>query len=609
MATNNRISVNDLDFEGIKQNLRNFLAGQSEFNSFNFEGSALSMLIDVLAYNTHYNALYDNMTINEMFLDTASKRSSVVSRAKELGYLPTSAQGAIATVDVSIGVSDVGYQNTTWAIPKGTPFTGQANDGGTYTYRTIEDYTAPYSSVTQSFDFTGIKLYEGKPLSFTWTADANSHYVIPNPAVDLRTLTVLIKEDPALGEFVPYVKDDNIINLLPDSRVYFLSEGLNFLYEIEFGNGVIGKSIPNGAIIRVDYMVTKGAAGNGAKTFSFGGSLPNNGIANISTTSPAEGGSDVESIESIKFIAPKYSATQNRIVTSDDFEATILAKFGNANSVSVWGGQENNPPAYGKVFISVFPKTGGTKLTDAEKSEILGILRPKKMMTVQPEIVDMDPLFLNMEAVVLFKPLETSFTASDIASAARVNILSYNNSQLKGFNKIYRESALVSDLLTIDTSIKSVNVFLHGEKLAVYYPNAPFAYSVSCHNQLYRSGFPESSVKTNLFFLNNDSTTQYFITDDGQGVLQLFTFASGVKTLANSNVGSLDYETGTVITTPIMITGTADNSSHLRFKFKMRRKDIYSRNITCVAINEETLAVTVLEDNPTSSSYVSSKIL
>jgi len=391
---NQKITTTALEFDEIKASLKEYLSGQAQYTDYNFDGSGLSLLLDVLAYNTHYNALYTNLAINEMFIDSASKRASVVSKAKELGYIPRSATGALAVVNLTINAGT--NTDHTYTIGKGTKFTTQV-DGVPYVFNTTQAYTSIRTG--SQFIFNNVVIKEGNELTYAYTVAEGETYIIPNTNVDLNTLTVRVQENSGSNVYDTYTRAETVMNINSASYAYFIKETDEGLYEIQFGNGVVGRSLDNGNYITITYMTCNGSLLNGANAFTFAGEVPNSGSAVVSTITSASNGSFAEDIESIRWAAPRAFASQNRCVTIDDYKTIIKNNFSNSKSVNVWGGETMSPPQYGKVFISVVPETNDQLTVDEKKYIIESIVGPRKVLSISAEIVD--PEYLKIDLRIL----------------------------------------------------------------------------------------------------------------------------------------------------------------------------------------------------------------
>ena len=369
-----QINVTELDFDNIKQNLKTFMQSQAEFSDYNFEGSALSVLLDTLAYNTHYNAVLAHLLANESFLDSAIKRTSVVSLAKNLGYTPRSRRCPVGTLTFTITPSGA-YTSSTYTLPRDTVFTSSLN-GTSYTFVPSEAVTATLQNVsgTNKFVFSNLKLKEGKRISNSFLITTNKELdpvIIPNKDVDTSTLRVRVQTSGSNFNIETYVLHNGILDIDESSKVYFLEETIEGLYSITFGDDVIGKKLTAGNVVIVDYINTNGVTANGAKTFTCSATLTGGGeIKAYSGNVAAAGGQNKESIDSIKINAPKYNSARERGVTASDYKSLILASNENIQSCSVWGGESNDPPIYGKVFISLDP-IAGQLISQQDKDNIV----------------------------------------------------------------------------------------------------------------------------------------------------------------------------------------------------------------------------------------------
>ena len=458
--TNRKIQTSDLDFDAIKANIKAYLEGQDTFRDYDFEGSSMSILLDILAYNTHYNALYTNLAVNESFLDSASKRSSVVSRAKEIGYIPHSATGAVAKVNIV--VSNTTSTPASLTIPANQPFSATV-DGSTYNFYNTEAAVATLSGST--YTFSDVEIKEGTPLEFKYTVADGVRYLIPNQDVDLSTVKVRVQENASSGTFETFVRQDELLDLDGTSKVFFVKEIEGELYELEFGNNTIGKELANGNVVTITYMTTNKTEANGARVFSYQGATLLGGNTAVTTTLAATGGTDVEDIESIRYNAPRYYTAQNRAVTTEDYKATIYRAYPDAQTINVWGGEDNIPAQYGKVFLSIKPETTNA-LTAAQKDLIITeILKNKNVVSITPEIVDPEYINLEVTTTVYYNPNLTTRALSDIKDLVIQTIKDYNNDHLESFTGIFKYSNLSRNIDATEDSILSniTTIKLHRE--------------------------------------------------------------------------------------------------------------------------------------------------
>tara|TARA_B100001093_G_C26857337_1_gene1028066 strand:+ start:4932 stop:6800 length:1869 start_codon:yes stop_codon:yes gene_type:complete len=471
MATN--LNVTELDFDQIKQNLKNFLKSQSQFNDYDFEGSGLSVLLDILSYNTHYNAMLAHFAINESFLDSAQIRGNVVSRAGLLGYIPRSVLAPRAIVTLTVDVSDVAGTNipSTLVIERGTKFNANV-DGISYTFSSLNSRTAILTTVgnIKTYTFENIEIGQGVFRFLSYRVDndiENQKFQISDRDADTSSLRVRIQENEASTQFEGYQQFTTLQEIDAASQVYYIQENSSGFYQIYFGDGVIGKKPIDNNIVSLDYLVTSGPDANGANIFTLTTDFPtipvSSGIkTSVSTIQVASGGTDPETTESIRFNAPITFQAQDRAVTAQDYGAILRRNFANIESVSTWGGEDQLVPEFGKAFVSIKPLIG-TVLTSSEKNEIINILKNKNIVSITPEIVD--PEFTNLELDVIFKynPSLTSRSQSAIESLVKDTVLNYNFNQLNKFDGVFRHSELLGLIDNADPAITSSTIrpFMH----------------------------------------------------------------------------------------------------------------------------------------------------
>lgn len=582
---NNRIRVSELEFDSIKENLKDFLKGQAQFSDYDFEGSNLSVLIDLLAYNTHYNALYTNFALNEVFLDSASKRDSVVSLARSIGYRPRSA--TCATTRINFTVTGTNTTPPFLTLPGDLVFFG-IKDGIRYNFYTEDDVTAAYNATTQSYTFSQIPVREGFIRRNTFQYDAGNKYVIPNVNVDTSTIKVTVQQSSTNNTTTIYKPADDLSLVEFNSTVYFLKEVEGGYHQLEFGDNVLGKALVPGNIITVDYMTSSGEAPNRISVLSYGGATIL-GSAAVTTTvlAPVSNGRDAETTDEIRFNAPNFYAAQNRAVTVDDYKVLLKNKVAAIGDIIVWGGENNDPPVYGKVFMSAVTPDGRI-LTTEQKASVTNAISTYKMATVQVEYVDAEYINVKLEANVYYDQTQTNKTpaelASDIASAYAI----YNETQLAKFDSIIRNSVLIRTAENADKSI--VNVI---PKLTLSYAlNAVFNqktnYVIKLKNPiLNRSG----SVKSNGFYCS-EATTICYIEDTGDD-LELFTVESGVKRVIRT-MGTVNHEEGTLTLNALTINSVIGTG--VIFTIVPTSPDVVSFNNKIVRLDLSALSVNVIAD-------------
>lgn len=491
-GANSNIQVTELDFNNIKNNLKTYLQSQDVLKDYNYEGSALSTLLDILAYNTQYNAYYLNMVANEMFLDTALQRSSVVSHAKELNYTPKSTIAPTSFVNVTVNqVTD-----TSLTLPKFTNFMSEAIDGVNYNFVTIDSTTVNVSGNTAIFN--NVELKQGIPVTLRFTVDSATNpkytFEIPDANADTTSLKVTVQNSISDSTQSVYTLSTNYLSLSNDSQVYFLQENVNGNYEIYFGNGILGKQLVDGNVVIVSYIVTQGSAAAGANNFVLMDTIQNYSNTSIQGVVEATQGSPRENITSIKFQAPKSYAAQNRAVTKEDYITAIQQNnLGYSfDAVNVWGGQENDPPVYGQVYICVKP-SGAYNITDTQKTKLISdVIRPISMMTVEPVIVDADYTYVKLTVNVLYDSKKTNRTSNQLQTAIKSQIMNLADSTLNTFNSTFKYSDFVSAVNTVDNSIITNDISVEVQKKFSPNLSTPTTYTLNYGVPIKRGVFSSS---------------------------------------------------------------------------------------------------------------------
>ena len=567
MATNEkRLRVTELDFDNIKDNLKVFLKSQSQFKDYDFEGSGMNILLDVLAYNTHYLGFNANMLANEMFLDSASLRSSVVSHAKTLGYETISARAPVATVNVSLNTTA-----NTKTMSAGTAFTTSV-DGTDYQFVTIADVTASNTGTAVPFD--GVKVYEGSYITTKYTADSTDveqKFLLRDANADTSTLTVKVQTSASDTTTTTYTKATDITQLSADSTVYYLQETDSGLFEVYFGDGTVSKSLSDGNIVILQYVVTNKSEANGASSFTSPSSIDSVTAVTVTTVASAAGGADPETISSIKLNAPLDYAAQGRAVTVDDYKTYTKKLFANTQAVSVWGGEDgsfdtstgvSSNPEYGKVFISI-KSTTGENLTTEQKNNLVTAFAPFKVASVTPVIVDPETTFIILNTNFQYDSTSTTSTKDELASLVNTTISNYNTTDLQDFNNVFRHSKLLRLIDETDTAILNNTTTVTMGKF--FTPvSGESSYNINFNNAFFNphSGHNADAggvIASTGFYLDNDTTTEYFFDDDGSGNLRIYSLSSaGVRTYLNSAAGTVDYVNGTISIGTLNITAVSD---------------------------------------------------
>ena len=505
MATN--LNVTELDFADIKNNLKNFLKQQTEFNDYDFDGSGLNVLLDVLAYNTHYNALNAHYSLNESFLDSAQIRGNVVTRAKLLSYTPRSVLSPRATVDLVVNIaSEVGTIPTVLKLTRGTKLNTVVG-GEEFQYVVLETQQATLVGTT--YTFNDVVIAEGTTRELKYRVDndiENQKFQLSDYDADTSTLRVRVQSNEESSSFDIYAKFETLKNVDSESKVYFLQENPSGYYEIYFGDGITGFKPTNNNIVTIDYVTTKGTESNGANSFSMVDSIGGFSSITVTLDTAAGGGVEAETMESIRFNAPLTFIAQNRAVTADDYASIIKKEFNNIDSISTWGGEDNDPPDYGKVYICIKPLLA-EQLTTAEKTDITGvILKGKNVVSITPEIVNTNFTFLEIDCNFKYNPNLTDRSSVELQSVVRDTITDYNFNNLNKFDGVFRHSQLTRAIDNSDPSI--LNTIIRPRMFQNITPSnvstLPNDFNLSFTSPFYQSGNSTSFILTSSAFLINN---------------------------------------------------------------------------------------------------------
>ena len=541
----NKLSISELDFDLIKSNLKTFLQSQKQFQDYNFEGSGLSVLLDVLSYNTHYLSYLANMSTNELYLDSADIRNNIVSLAKMIGYTPSSCRTPIANVDVTLNNAT----GTVITMNKGTVFTTQVN-GISYEYVTNEINTiVPVDGI---YKLSNLNLYEGTLVTFKYTVDStdvDQKFIIPSEKADVSTLQVSVQNSATDLTTNTYFKSEGYNGVTDESKVYFLQEGSDGKFEVYFGDNVTGVKPADGSIIILEYIVTNKTESNGASAFALQGTIGGFTDVSVTVNSVSSGGTEPESNESIRFNAPLNYAAQDRCVTATDYETIIKSIYPNAQSVSSWGGEEDETPQYGVVKIAIKPKSGST-LTETTKANLVTQLKPYNVASVKPTIVDPETTSVLLTSNVKFDAKATTKTADTLKSEVITKITDYNSNTLQQFDSIFRYSKLTKIIDETDPSILSNITTVKIRKSFAPTILASNAYNIYFRNALYNPHSGHNSAAGGILsstgFKIDGNANECFLDDDGAGKVRLYYLVSGVKTYLNNEQGTIDYTSGQV---------------------------------------------------------------
>ena len=541
----NKLSVSELDFDNIKSNLKTFLQNQSEFQDYDFEGSGFAVLLDTLAYNTHYLGFNANMLANEMYLDSADIRKNIVSLAKMLGYTPTSPKSPTASIDILVNNAS----GSSITMAKGTTFTTTV-DGTTYQFVTNASHTITPSSGV--YNFSSIPIYEGTLVTFKYTVDTSDpdqKFIIPSANADTSTLKVQIQNSVSDTTTATWTKATGFTSLDNTSKVYFLQEGDDGKFEVYFGDGVVGKSLDDGNIVILEYIVSNKADANGASTFTLSGSVGSFTDVTITTVSNAQGGAEAQTKESIRYNAPLQYARQDRAVTTSDYETLVQELYPNAQSVSAWGGEDDETPVYGVVKIAIKAASGST-LTNTTKESIKTQLQKYNVASVRPEIVDPETTSIILTSTVKYDEKATTKTADTLKSNVTTTLTNYNTDTLQKFDGVFRHSKVTGLIDDTDSSILSNVTKLDIRKTFTPTLSASTRYDIYFRNAIYNPHTGHKSgtggvISTSGFKVPNDSNV-YYLDDDGSGNIRRYYFVGSVRTYVNNTQGTVNYATGQI---------------------------------------------------------------
>jgi len=564
-----------LDFEDIKASIKSYLRTRSEFTDYDFDGSALSYMVDMLAYNTYYSAFNANMSLNEAFLPSSTVRDNVVNIAKLLNYTPRSVISARASLKVDIQtVQSNGVYPSTVTLRKGASATG-----GNYVWNVLRDTTVEVSPTTGIGSFADLCVYEGSIVSFQYVVNtfANQVYTIPSAEADINTLNVTVKANETATASDIYNRVDTVTNLTATTRAYFLSEGEDMRFQVKFGDDSVGRALKDGEVVNLEYLVTSGKKANEVKAFNFIGSLVDSQGQTYSANSTtltvnhrAQLGSDAETVESIKYNAPRYYSAQYRAVTAQDYALITQRIYNNADSVVAYGGDSLNPPIYGKVFIAIKTKTGSL-LNDATKKEIAADLRKYAMASIDPVVVDPDNIYIYTKPFVLY---DTG--AGSSSSQIKTNVQGAINqwasqTQINNFNSTFRGQAYEKAITLADSAISDVSV--QTTILKYIYPNSnqTNTYCISTGGELYNSApsqdgneasgcTKEPVVLSGTFRTADRPGVDQQFEDDGYGNIRTFYNTGNKKVYTNNNAGTVNYATGQICFGPINVISTGANT-------------------------------------------------
>jgi len=594
MATNpRRFQVTELDFDDIKSNLKTFLKAQTEFTDYDFEGSGMNILLDTLAYNTHYLAYNVNMAMNEAFLDSALLRSSVVSHAKSLGYTPRSARAPVAYVNVTLNNNTL----VTATLEKGSVFTTSVDEVD-YTFVTNSDYTI--SRLNGLLTFTNVPLYEGTLITTKYTVDKSNvdqRFILASDRADTTTLNVSVQNSSSDTTTTVYNLAEDITTVTGDQASYFLQETEDGKFQVYFGDGVVGQELSDGNIVILEYVVTNKTAANSASVFSPPGDI--NSVANItvSTVAAATGGAEPEILESIRYNAPLDFSSQGRAVTVEDYKLLIPRVYPGAQSVQVWGGEDNDPPKYGEVFASI--KTpNNSNLTESQKNTIITSLDKYNIASVRVTILNPEVTYLDVVCSFKYNSNKTTKTKNDLETIVRNTITNYSDVDLEKFDGVFRYSKLSRLIDNSDTSILSnVMRVKMKKKFTPIINQSTQQYIIKFSNALYHPHAGHNAMfggitQSTGFVIASNSNTVY-IDDDGNGNLRLYYLVSGTqRTYIDNAAGTINYATGELVLSALNIESVSNSDGTIEIVLIPNSYDVAPVRNQLIEIDTNTLNIT-----------------
>lgn len=586
-----------LDFSTIKQNLKNYLQSQSRFSDYDFEGSNFSVLLDILAYNTQLNAYYLNMIGNEMYMDSAILRDSLASHSKELNYLPRSFRSSYANVNITVTSSDLNKPSI--AMPRGTIFVSR-HDGKTYSF--VTDTNIIFGGVDGVFVAENVSLFEGPYIKDSYVVNNTnpSRYILNNPTVDTTSIIVTVIENNGATE-LNYTQTASLFGLDSTSEVYFVQAAENEKYEIVFGDGIIGRKPKDRGTVLIEYRACAGELPNGLRVFTAASAIDGETDVEVETNEASRSGAVSESNDSIRFNAPRAFTTQERVVTADDYATLLRANFAEINDVTAYGGEEEDPPKYGKVFVAVDLTT--TDVLPAGKKDIYyKFLKPRSPLSIDPVFIDPEYTYIDVHSLVKYNINLTSLSENEMKVKTLTSIMNYNNDNINGFSKTLRYSRLVADIDGSHSSIVSNDTDLRMIKLLKPTLGVAKDYTVDYGIRL-KDDSEEEIIESTSFLVGQNIV---FLEDDGFGKIYMsqkkeqdYQGGRGRAASRHSthtkivNVGTIDYSRGKIQIKSLSVRGLLGNSKYITFYAKTFFKDITAQRNTILSIREEDVSLTI----------------
>jgi hypothetical protein len=613
------VNFTNLDFDQIKSTIREYLRANSNFTDYDFEGSNLSTLIDVLAYNTYITSYNANMISNEVFIDSATLRENVVSLARNIGYTPKSRTSSRARISFFIDTSSFSTNPISITLKKGLVCTSNAFGNQSYTFSILEDITVPV--VNDIALFENVEIIEGTYITQSFTVDSNNpnqRYILSNANIDTNTITVSVRDTETCTVTRKFILSNNLFDVTPRSKVFFIQEIEDQRYELIFGDDIFGKKLDNLNVINTSYVISNGESGNGISAFNFVGSLSDNngrivtnGVSLITTVSPSQSGSEIESVNSIRNYAPRIYSSQNRAVTANDYEALIPRIYPETESVSAFGGEELTPPSYGKVFISIKPKFGPF-IPNLVKDNLKRNLRKYSVAGIVPEILDLKYLYIEVDSSVYYN--QNLFSEpSQLKTIITDNIIKYSEENLNSYSSRFKYSKFLKVIDDSNQAITSNITKIKMRRDLKVELNKFSSYLICYGNPIYpnKKGF---NIKSSGFTIAGNSNTLYLVDipnccDGKTGTISFFKLISDDEyEIVRKNAGTIDYEKGEINLYPVNISGTSKVSgedSIIQISALPQSNDIIGKQELYIEIDINNSSINMLSDNISSGSDIS----
>jgi hypothetical protein len=590
ITESSKIRVSDLDFKSIKDSFKEYLGTQAEFADYDFEASGMSVIMDLLSYNTYYNSVLANYVANETFIDSAVKRDSVVSHAKALGYRPKSVKSSRAKIQLTL-TNAIGEPNQL-VMKSGTPFETTVREQS-YQFVTLNDVVATKDA--GEYNFGEFDIFQGQFQQNTYIAEGRKaeKFTLPNPNVDISSIAVIVQTSATVLDYYYYTHADTLVDIDSTSKVFFVQEGISGKSEIYFGDGIIGSRLSAGNVVTVTYITSQGQDANDAKVFKLTGTIEGNSVVSIRTIENAGGGANPEDIESIRFNAMSYFGVQNRAVTADDYRALILQNFQNVKSCVTWGGEKQTPPEYGKVFVCIQPKNSEF-LTASEKADVVGIIKKRAVANVTTKFADPEYVDIEIVSDIYYDSIKNNKSTVELKNIVLATITEYSEEYLGKFDDTFRSSQLSR---LIDNSDFSILNNLTSFK--VFKSFLPILYTenivnFSFFNEIRRSTQYETSVISSFFNIN-ELSEKVFIRDNLGTIQVVYYDNNGIIKIHKNNHGTVNYDTGVIQLSPLNITNYDGNE--IRFFITPKINDIFSKNSSIVRLQPKNVTLNVIVDN------------